>query len=351
MSSLLAPKPRIYSLERRRLVLDYVKANKMLPAKSVMKSAEGIFQTSKSTIYNWKSDFKRTNVINVNFKRNRVDDIKEADMHWLTNIKLREAPDLYLKEMVQELFLQTNHIYSESTVHRHLVKNNMTRKVLIRHANEQNDVMRAAFMEIMKSKRLFDGDFYVNQLVCVDETHSDILQLRRKRGWSRKGEYAFKYVRNLNGGVAGISAIAAITTGGMISANTYNLVTSEVFLMNLETHILPVMNAFPHPNSILVLDNAAVHSKIEITAMCEPRGILVFFLPPYSYDLNPIELAFHSAKEFLRAHYPGDNPDVSGQIPARLIEALFSITGDVAVNFFRKCHYDVHPDNMCHEDD
>ena len=55
---------------------------------------------------------------------------------------------------------------------------------------------------------------------------------------------------------------------------------------------------------VVVLDNLAVHKQPEVRAAIEAAGAHLRFLPPYSPDFNPIELAFAKLKAFLRAARP-----------------------------------------------
>lgn len=68
---------------------------------------------------------------------------------------------------------------------------------------------------------------------------------------------------------------------------------------------------------IVILDNLAVH-KSDRTARClAERGAWFLFLPPYSPDLNPIEMAFAKLKAHLRA------------AQARTFDALWRTVGDI----------------------
>jgi len=60
------------------------------------------------------------------------------------------------------------------------------------------------------------------------------------------------------------------------------------------------MNPFLSKNSILVLDNAKIHHDQELLNYLDAFGVKVVFLPPYSPDLNPIETAFSTIKQFLQ---------------------------------------------------
>jgi hypothetical protein len=67
------------------------------------------------------------------------------------------------------------------------------------------------------------------------------------------------------------------------------------------------------------------------------------FLEPYSYDHNPIELVFHSAKDYCRKNYPSGNSN--DPIATHFKEALFNcVSGDTACNYFAHCHVHVTPE-------
>uniref|UniRef100_H3G5U8 Tc1-like transposase DDE domain-containing protein n=1 Tax=Phytophthora ramorum TaxID=164328 RepID=H3G5U8_PHYRM len=48
--------------------------------------------------------------------------------------------------------------------------------------------------------------------------------------------------------------------------------------------------------SIVILDNAKIHMYEELQELIHATGALLFFLPPYSPDLNPIEVGFSLLK-------------------------------------------------------
>jgi transposase len=65
------------------------------------------------------------------------------------------------------------------------------------------------------------------------------------------------------------------------------------------TKIAPYLNPWPLPRSILILDNAKIHMYEELQDLVLSKGALLFFLPPYSPDLNPIEVGFSLLKRWL----------------------------------------------------
>ena len=65
----------------------------------------------------------------------------------------------------------------------------------------------------------------------------------------------------------------------------------------IETQIAPTLK----PGDVVILDNLPVHKSARAAAMVRDRGAWFLFLPPYSPDLNPIEMAFAKLKAHLRA--------------------------------------------------
>jgi len=64
----------------------------------------------------------------------------------------------------------------------------------------------------------------------------------------------------------------------------------------------------------------------------ELLGCKLFFLPPYSPDLNPIEQAFAAIKAFLRRNWKDDGLSI-------MDHACHNITSDMAWGFFRASGY------------
>ena len=52
---------------------------------------------------------------------------------------------------------------------------------------------------------------------------------------------------------------------------------------------------------VVILDNLAAHKSSRAEKAVRDRGAWFLFLPPYSPDLNPIEMAFAKLKAHLRA--------------------------------------------------
>lgn len=103
------------------------------------------------------------------------------------------------------------------------------------------------------------------------------------------------------------------------------------FLAYVEQVLVPTLQR----GDVVVLDNLAVHKQPEVRTAIEAAGAHLRFLPPYSPDFNPIELAFAKLKAFLRAARPRNFDQVTALVAAAL--ALYTPTE--CRNYIRHCGY------------
>jgi len=89
------------------------------------------------------------------------------------------------------------------------------------------------------------------------------------------------------------------------------------------TSLLPQLLPFSGSNShsVVIMDNCSVHHVSEVVKMTEEVGAMVHFLPLYSPDFNPIELAFSKVKKSLKL----DGIDDKADIETALLEAFATI--------------------------
>ena len=109
--------------------------------------------------------------------------------------------------------------------------------------------------------------------------------------------------------------------------------TFPTFLAYIEQVRVPTLR----PGDVVVLDNLAVHKQPEVRAALAAVGAHLRFLPPYSPDFNPIELAFAKLKAFLRAA----RPRTFDQVCALIAAALPLFTPTECRNFVRHAGYRV----------
>ena len=88
-----------------------------------------------------------------------------------------------------------------------------------------------------------------------------------------------------------------------------NAVTSADFCQFIEG-LLPHMNEFPLPNSVLVINNMSIHKVDGIQEMVKDHGACLVYLPLYSPNFNPIELAFSTIKQWLCSNHDRVNQEL-----------------------------------------
>jgi len=71
---------------------------------------------------------------------------------------------------------------------------------------------------------------------------------------------------------------------------------TDLFNMWLKDFLIPELK----PGQVVIMDNAAFHKSQNTKRFIEEAGCRVFFLPPYSPDLNPIELFWANLKQKVR---------------------------------------------------
>jgi len=84
---------------------------------------------------------------------------------------------------------------------------------------------------------------------------------------------------------------------------------------------------------IVVMDNLSSHKGPEIEAMIREVGAELWYLPPYSPDLNPIEKMWSKLKEYLRAV----KPRCAEELYQAVRQGLKQITASDAQGWFGSC--------------
>ena len=100
-----------------------------------------------------------------------------------------------------------------------------------------------------------------------------------------------------------------LTAPGLVDAP----MNAEIFATYIETQLAPTLA----PRDIVILDNLPFHKGARIEEIVKAHGAWMLFLPAYSPDLNPIEMAFSKLKTLLRKH------------AARTFDAITNALGDI----------------------
>lgn len=167
------------------------------------------------------------------------------------------------------------------------------------------------------------------RLVFIDET-SVSTKMARLRGRSRRGArlkasapFGKWGTQTFIAGLRHDALTAPWVIPGAMDRTAFNIY--------IETQLAPTLA----PGDVVILDNLSVHKSAKAEAAVRARGAWMLFLPQYSPDLNPIEMAFAKLKAHLR------------KAAARSFDALFEALGDICDlfdpvecrNYFAKAGY------------
>ena len=103
-----------------------------------------------------------------------------------------------------------------------------------------------------------------------------------------------------------------------------------------EAYVEKVLLPTLRPGDVVIMDNLSSHKRASVRQMIEAADARLLFLPPYSPDFNPIEMAFAKLKALL------------GKAAARTVEDLWNTIGKLVdcfnpqecANYFAACGYD-----------
>ena len=133
------------------------------------------------------------------------------------------------------------------------------------------------------------------------------------------------------------TTISSLTTNGMgPSMMTVGGVTTAVF----EAYIEHVLGPTLRPGQIVLLDNLSAHKSLRLRQLVAARGCRLWYLPTYSPDFSPIELAFAKIKTEVRRA----GARTRDALETAVAHALTHILPEEACAFFRHCGFRIPPD-------
>ena len=154
-----------------------------------------------------------------------------------------------------------------------------------------------------------------NRLVFIDETGAKT-NMARTHGWTPRGERLRMAVPHGHWNTT--TFVAGLTPRGMIAPFVLSgAIDRDAFEAYVKQVLIPELR----PGDIVVMDNLSSHKGPNVHKMIEDAGAQLLFLPPYSPDLNPIELAFAKLKTKLR------------KAAERTVDGLWNTIGQISQTF------------------
>jgi transposase len=130
-------------------------------------------------------------------------------------------------------------------------------------------------------------------LVFIDETGAST-KMARRYGRAHRGKRCRAPVPQ--GHWKTTTFVGALRLGGMTAPMVLDgAMHGAAFLAYGEQVLVPTLA----PGDIVIMDNLPAHKPTAVRLAIERAGAELRFLPPYSPDFNPIEMAFSKLKAFL----------------------------------------------------
>ena len=189
--------------------------------------------------------------------------------------------------------------------------------------------MRADVARAREAWKTAQGALAAEKLIFIDETGANT-KMVRTRGRAPKGQRLVGHepwghwkTTTFTAGLRCDGLVAPFVLDGPMNG--------RAFLVYVEKILVPQLRA----GDIVVMDNLAAHKVDGVRAQIEGAGANLLYLPPYSPDLNPIEMAFSKLKTLLRG------------AAERSVEALWDRIGTLldafsaeeCANYFRHAGY------------
>jgi transposase len=163
------------------------------------------------------------------------------------------------------------------------------KKTCVPLEQQREDVVEARRQWVAQQLK-FDPD----RVVFIDETWAKT-NMTRTYGRSARGTRLVERVPY--GRWETTTFLGALRSTGFVAPLCIEgAINGALFQAWVEQHLVQVLR----PGDVVVMDNLSSHKSARVTAAIEAVGAAVRYLPPYSPDLNPIELAFSKFKRLLR---------------------------------------------------
>lgn len=193
----------------------------------------------------------------------------------------------------------------------------------------RSDIAAARHSWINRRRPFFNKA--LSRLIFIDETATNT-KLTKRTGWSPCGERYQAFAPF--GSWKTQTFIAALRCYGLTAPWIVDApFNKQIFETYVETQLAPALS----PGDVVILDNVAFHKSAKARELVKARNAWMLFLPAYSPDLNPIELAFSKLKTLLRKK------------AARSFDAICEAAGEICDlytpaecrNYFKAAGYEV----------
>src|SRR5215216_4632543 len=155
------------------------------------------------------------------------------------------------------------------------------------------------------------------RLVFIDETWIKT-NMAPLRGWGPRGRRLRGFAPH--GHWRTLTFLGALRCDQLMAPCVFDgPINGECFRAYVEQQLIPLLK----PGDIVIMDNLGSHKSVALRRMIKAAGARLWYLPPYSPDLNPIEQTFAKIKHWMRVAQKRSIKDICRHI-GRLIATIQS---------------------------
>ncbi len=190
--------------------------------------------------------------------------------------------------------------------------------------------------EQRRAWRAAQPELDLQRLIFIDETGAST-KMARLRGRSLRGSRCLAAIPH--GHWKTTTFVGGLRLGGMTAPMVLDgPMDGPAFLAWIEQVLAPTLAA----DDIVVMDNLPAHKPDAVRTAIETTGATLRYLPPYSPDLNPIEMAFSKLKALLKKAAARTIEDLWNAIA----QALPMLTAQDCHNYFAAAGYGPYDRNL-----
>jgi len=275
--------PKVYSYELKIAVINFKNSSHWN-----INDAIKIFETSKSSIYEWinlhqngllvkESNIRKTyeSKITLNIKKYVTTYVSKRITFNCKN----------LNRCIKNIFDVT---ISASSIYKILSNNNMSYKKIGKKIVPENRNIKEQIKNLKEEVKKYDSD----KIVSIDESSFDT-HICPTYGWSKKGE-SIKKITNIPIRKRKTLTLA-VTKKGIIG---YNIINNSSNSLNFEKFlkelVLPKIK-----NGVILMDNAKIHHSKTVKDCVNNSTNKIIYNIPYNPETNPVEFCFSPIKQIV----------------------------------------------------
>ncbi|MGZ9021617.1 MAG: IS630 family transposase [Rhodoplanes sp.] len=204
--------------------------------------------------------------------------------------RIKQTPHLTLHRLKDELVARGVQV-SHNAVWLFLRREGLRfKKTLFALEQARSDIARRR-----RRWRSWQAGLDPRRLVFIDETWIKT-NMAPLRGWGSKGERVRGFAPH--GHWRTLTFLGALRCDQLTAPCVFDgPINGECFRAYVEQQLVPVLK----PGDIVIMDNLGSHKSAALRRLIRAAGARLWYLPPYSPDLNPIEQTFAKIKHWMRA--------------------------------------------------